>query len=275
MLLNAVPLYGVLRLGWQSFDVIFLYWIENLLIGFFALLRIVVRPYRHPLELVLQLLLAPFFTFHYGMFCWVHGSFVISLFGPASLRSAALEDAMFAALQTPFVSWSVSALLMLRLLDWIGDVRLHGLGGEGVKALMFGPYRRIFVLHLTIILSGFALGALDEPTVGLVLLVVLKTAFDVHLRRAADRHTLQGESPELSPGDFEELARQYPRPMVTVDGEEIVYGSFAELRDSRHYRFMGAMLRLMGAGKALRKMDAYMRYRIREEQADEASSRSS
>ena len=41
--LNALPLYGVVAWGWQSFDLIFLYWLENLIIGAFTLLRMLVE----------------------------------------------------------------------------------------------------------------------------------------------------------------------------------------------------------------------------------------
>ena len=52
--LNALPIYGVLNWGWQSFDLIFLYWLENLIIGGFAILRMLVRPYRHAIDLALE-----------------------------------------------------------------------------------------------------------------------------------------------------------------------------------------------------------------------------
>lgn len=263
--LNAVPLYGVLALGWQSFDLILLYWIENVIIGCFSVMRFVVRPYRHPLDLVMPLLLAPFFTLHYGMFCSAHGSFVVGLFGDPALRSLSLAEVVLDALQTPFMRWCVGALLVLQLLDWLDDVRVYGLGAEGVKPLMVAPYRRIVVLHLTILLSGFALGALDEPTVGLVILIALKIGFDVHhWRRQAAEGPPAGEH-LLSPEDHEELAALYPKPVVTVNDEEFEYESFAAMRDSKHYRLMGSIMRLMGAGAAIGRIDAYMAHRIREE----------
>jgi hypothetical protein len=56
--LNLVPLFGVLNWGWQTFDLIFLYWMENVIIGLFALARMVIRPYGHGLELAFPLFLA-------------------------------------------------------------------------------------------------------------------------------------------------------------------------------------------------------------------------
>jgi len=36
------------------------------------------------------------------------------------------------------------------------------------------------ILHITIIASGFALGALNEPLPGLILLIVFKTGMDIY-----------------------------------------------------------------------------------------------
>ena len=81
ILLNAVPIYGVFHWDWKSFDLIFLYWLENLIIGMIMILRILARRYSHPVELAMPFFIAPFFSFHFGMFCYVHGTFVVSLFG--------------------------------------------------------------------------------------------------------------------------------------------------------------------------------------------------
>ena len=38
---NLIPLFGVLFFGWSLFSIMFLYWIENGIIGFFNILKIV------------------------------------------------------------------------------------------------------------------------------------------------------------------------------------------------------------------------------------------
>ena len=42
------------------------------------------------------------------------------------------------------------------------------------------PYKRIIVMHITIILGGFMVAALDSTLPALLLLVVLKLAVDLH-----------------------------------------------------------------------------------------------
>ena len=50
-----------------------------------------------------------------------------------------------------------------------------------VRELMGAPYKRIVVLHVAVIAGGFAVMALGQPTLLLLVLVVLKTAMDVRL----------------------------------------------------------------------------------------------
>ena len=38
---NTIPAVGVLFFGWDAFNVVFLFWLENLVIGFFAVLKMV------------------------------------------------------------------------------------------------------------------------------------------------------------------------------------------------------------------------------------------
>ena len=45
--------------------------------------------------------------------------------------------------------------------------------------LMFAPYGRIVVLHITVIISGLLVGMLKQPVLGALLLVALKLAFDL------------------------------------------------------------------------------------------------
>jgi hypothetical protein len=62
--------------------------------------------------------------------------------------------------------------------------------------LMSQPYGRIVVLHLTIMGGGFLMMALGSPTVGLVLLVVLKIGLDLsaHLRERR-KFAVSGDEP--------------------------------------------------------------------------------
>lgn len=49
----------------------------------------------------------------------------------------------------------------------------------GVGELMLSPYKRVIIQQVTVIFGGFAIAALHSPTILLLLLIVLKTIFDV------------------------------------------------------------------------------------------------
>ena len=39
VLVNLIPLFGTLFLGWNAYDIIFLYWFENIVVGFYTVLK--------------------------------------------------------------------------------------------------------------------------------------------------------------------------------------------------------------------------------------------
>src|SRR5215510_10677731 len=83
VLANATPLVGVLLLHWQVFPLLLLYWLENVVVGIFNVLRMAVADPHDPGSWIGKLFMIPFFCVHYGMFCFVHGIFVFALFGGA------------------------------------------------------------------------------------------------------------------------------------------------------------------------------------------------
>jgi hypothetical protein len=80
ILVNLVPLAGVLWFGWRMFDVLMLFWMESIVIGVVNLLRMAVRLFGAG-ELK-GVVLIPFFTVHYFGFCAAHGLMLVLVFGP-------------------------------------------------------------------------------------------------------------------------------------------------------------------------------------------------
>jgi hypothetical protein len=266
LLLNLVPAFGVLHYGWTTFDLIFLYWLENLVIGAFMILRILVRRYEHPVMLVMPLFMVPFFSFHYGMFCYVHGIFVFELFGPESIKNMELLPAIPDVLRSNHLLIGVTALSLFHLFTWVNELVRFGPGADDIKSVTVRPYRRIIVLHITIIVGGFVITALGEPSAALLILIGLKIAFDYMEWRREEKHP-PNEEPEVTDEMLAELAEEYPDPEIKVNGETIRYESFAELKKSKHYRLMRSLGGLV-AGKHLKALDRYMDMRIAEEEAE-------
>lgn len=183
--LNLIPIAGVLFWGWSAFALIFLYWMENVVIGVRTLLSMLISGVVGKGGvggLPGALFICLFFTVHYGIFCFGHGSFVVGMFGGQDTGVGDLGVIGAAASlfeQQPNLSYGLASIVIWQVLALI----LFVVRGEAAKtdtlSLMGAPYPRIFVLHITIIFGGVLLLALDEPLAGLVVLALVKTAFDV------------------------------------------------------------------------------------------------
>lgn len=267
ILLNAVPVYGVFQWGWKSFDLIFLYWLENLIIGAIMILRMLVRPYSHAVEVALPAFLVPFFTFHYGMFCFVHGTFVISLFGqglPPELTDMGVPEIIWPLIESRHLFWPLMGLLAYQLLDWFRDINERGLGSDGIKQLTVAPYRRIIVLHITIIASGFAMSALDEPLLGLLLLIVFKTGMDIYHWDKDEKAVAQTKTPVIDAKIKRKVDEFLDDPKITINGKETRYDSFEDLKNSSHYGLLKAMVRMTAGNQQFEAIEAYVEQQDRE-----------
>ena len=184
---NVVPVAGVLLWNWSVFALIVLFWMENVIVGVFFILRMLLADPRDPALWAAKLFMVPFFCIHYGMFTAIHGVFVFALFGgkaydPNGLQ--VLEPALRAArdlgLWLPLAALLAShGFSFLWNYLWRGEFRRSQL-----SALMTRPYGRVVVLHIGIILGGIAALALDSPVWALLVLLAVKVGLDVkaHLK---------------------------------------------------------------------------------------------
>lgn len=207
---NLLPLVGVLLFDWSLFAVILLYWAENGIIGVFNIVKMLAAGSDNWLSSLrarsanaedaepgdagadmfgARAFLVPFFTIHYGLFWLVHGVFVFVLFGSfgnglgvnAEVPGQAVSGGVWIGLLSLVLSHGVSFGF-----NFIGN-------GEYRRAspdtLMFQPYGRVVVLHVTIVVGGIVAQALGEPLWALVLMVALKIVVDLwaHLR---EHHTM-------------------------------------------------------------------------------------
>jgi hypothetical protein len=176
---NGVPLVGVLGFHWTVFSILLLYWCENVVVGAFNILRMLIATPKDVAADAGKLFLIPFFTVHYGMFAMVHGIFVLTLFGPGG--GAAPSPARFiAAVRDAGLGYGVLAIVLSHGFSFFHN---YIAGGEFRRAslsqLMFQPYARVIILHVTILIGGFAAKAMGAPVAALVVLIALKTAIDL------------------------------------------------------------------------------------------------
>jgi len=219
---NLVPLAGVFLFHWEVFPLLFLFWLENIVIGVINAAKMIlasgglldsasagavlgdrlaragessdpkVQAQLKQLEglnaamrgaggWVLKLFLVPFFCFHYGMFTFVHGIFVVTLFGKYHLGGGSLDVSTISTiirenhLMIPFLALAASRFVsFVQNYLWRGEFRR-----TNAARLMIQPYSRVVVMHLTILFGAFLMVLMHSPAAGLVMLVILKTGLDL------------------------------------------------------------------------------------------------
>ena len=73
---DLLPIVAVIAFGWGATPLVALYWLENLVIGVFTVARMIGTAFANVGNLLGALFMAPFFTVHYGGFCYGHGVFL-------------------------------------------------------------------------------------------------------------------------------------------------------------------------------------------------------
>ena len=77
LLVNIIPLFGVVYFSWDVFAIMFLYWLESVVIGFFNVLRMMKINNNS-----LNSPFIPFFVVHFLIFMFVHLFFILIIFKP-------------------------------------------------------------------------------------------------------------------------------------------------------------------------------------------------
>jgi hypothetical protein len=184
---NLIPLFGVLVFGWEVFPLMFLFWSENVIVGVFNALKMLLANPGVPVSWAAKVFMLPFFCLHYGLFTFVHGIFIVGIFGGGMKPGAGFPDfeTFRRAAEQYHLGWAILGLAASHGVSFVSNSLL---GGEykraSLPALMAQPYGRIVVLHVAILGGAFLMAALRSPVWGLVLLVVLKIILDLrgHLK---------------------------------------------------------------------------------------------
>ena len=179
MVANLIPLGGVLVLDWDLGEVITLFWAENAVIGFYSLLKLAV------VARWWALFFGPFFLGHYGGFMAAHFLFIYELF-VRGIEQGAPEVQAFTALADLFLPlWpALLALAASHGISFYTNFLKHKeYVGRTAAEQMGEPYKRVMVLHVTIIFGGWVILLLGSPVPALVLLVALKAGVDFAAHR--------------------------------------------------------------------------------------------
>lgn len=179
---NLIPLAGVLLAGWDIGEIMLLFWAESAIIGYFNLCKM-----RRVGGWTL-LFYGPFFVAHYGAFMVVHLLFIYALFvgGVAGEADVAASQVMHDLLRL----WpALLGLLISHSISYYSNfVVVEKHRGRTMSFQMQEPYRRIIIMHLTVIFGGFLSLAFGSGVGALLLLLGLKIAADMraHLAQHAN-----------------------------------------------------------------------------------------
>lgn len=214
---NVIPLAGVLYWGWDLFLLLFLYWTDTAIIGFWM----IVQAMRVPTvggSRVLTGFGALFITFHAGIFMAVHFLFLWSLFsgpwrarvhdGQGFIDVVVLQTGLWLPILVMFVTRGLVTWFDLRkAYAWVTSSTVPPAPAPNAssrKSAIHAFYARIVVMHLTI-LGGAFLAQAVGTIAPLIILVALKTAIDLGFEgfsgnRTPGIATSPVQTPKRSPG---------------------------------------------------------------------------
>ena len=184
---DLFPIWAVLMFGWGAAPLVFLYWLENLILGAVALAKMIAASMKDGAAGGLSMLfLGPFFVFHYGLFCFVHGVFV-STFANFSTDAVPgfptpvglVQEALASGINMPIF---ILAIVALQIVLFVQDFLIRGAYRRTtVTQEMAAPYSRILVLHFALFAGAFAMLALGEPLLGILALILLRAVWGIGL----------------------------------------------------------------------------------------------
>ena len=185
---NLVPLAGVLFWDWDLFLLLFLYWTDTAIIGFWT----VIQAMRVPTLAGSRMLSgfgALFVAFHAGIFMTVHFVFLWTLFsGPWRDRVHSVEQFIALAIVATglwlpilvmFVGRGVVMLFDLRkAVGWMTSSVVPPEPATLRRSAIGAFYTRIVIMHLAI-LGGAFLAQSIGSIAPLIVLIAIKTAIDL------------------------------------------------------------------------------------------------
>jgi len=208
---NIIPLYGILYWGWDTFQLLMLYWMETAIIAFFTLLRIARLAPNAPQarsrasstrygEITIngrpqkasQFALVGFFALHAGAFILVHLLFLWLFFSREWLKKVHGVGSFFYELFVANYVWA--ALLFLIIASGVALLiestqRLPPPASaptekpaDPVGTIVGSLYLRIVIMQVAIIF-GAMISGLSGSLAPLVIVIALKTLIDLLPRR--------------------------------------------------------------------------------------------
>ncbi len=222
---NCIPLAGVIFAGWSAWNIVWLYWVENLVVGMYTLIKLLDLPpetlegkhrvweFRLPNR---KRSVVGLFCAHYGAFCAAHALFLLILSllarnnAPGSEPFLVQEGTLFgktlhflvSQLSGGFVC-AAAALFVRHGVSYVQNyLKRQEYAHLTVEQVFTSPYSRIVLLQFVILLPLLPIfaplmfpfrGIIGSPF--LIALVIGKIILDLKLHFRAHRKARTNEPP--------------------------------------------------------------------------------
>lgn len=182
---NVLVLLLAFIFAWRPFEALFLYWCQSIIIGLFAIVRMILStlmkkshgPFGKLGSSAGLLFMVPFFIFHFGGFCLVHLLFILAIGVGFNEGSSFSTDLIFSTLFRPEFILAIGAFLLVHAFSLF--VNRSELAESSIDQEMMRPYGRVFVMHLSLIFGVFLTIFLGNSIGVLIVFMALKSVLDV------------------------------------------------------------------------------------------------
>jgi hypothetical protein len=180
IIVNLVPVFGVLFLNWSPMEIVYLYWAETAVIGLFNVLRMAVSAKNTGVAAVMEkLFMIPFFIVHFGGFILGQGVFIMAM-DPSFQVTENTEGVHFDLnsnnqffIDLLKIIWPVLLLtgshLFSFFFNYIGKKEYKKYAASD---LMMKPYGRIFVQQFLAIFGTMIVISMQNGRIVVMLLLV-------------------------------------------------------------------------------------------------------
>jgi hypothetical protein len=203
VLVGLIPLYGILYWGWDTFQMLMLYWIETVVIAFWTMRRLARLPEEQARRGKVQIEPAGFsmtwfFTLHAGIFITVHFVFLWAFFSWDWFQKVHGVGSLFYELLIANGIWiAILSILIIHTVSYLAEpapaaTRIESRvgnrivrarpseSGDAVMPIIGALYVRIIVLQIGIIF-GAVISGFSGSLAPLVIVIVLKALIDLGL----------------------------------------------------------------------------------------------
>lgn len=189
---NLVPLAGVFYWGLDAMALLFLYWLENIIIGFYNALKLALVKTEYPAGYVKKAVFIVFFFVHFGGFCFGHVMMLLSIKGACEIEDIIRRSDGYLSVWSNLLEEILKYLPEGRELALAALFISHGISFVTnylmkkeyavltMEKVMTQPYSRIFVMHISIIAGGTLVIWLGSSVPMLCFLILFKIILDVY-----------------------------------------------------------------------------------------------